>query len=62
MIEDLTRAALEQARGETAVLVCGPRSLSDDVREAVVRLSDERAVNKGSGADGIWFHGEAFGY
>ena len=62
MVKDITRATLEQARGESAVLACGPQSLIGDVRTAVVELSDERAVHKGTGADGIWLHTEAFGY
>jgi ferric-chelate reductase len=28
----------------------------------VVRVSNERAVHKGSGAQGIYVHAEAFGY
>ncbi|GAB7348060.1 hypothetical protein MBLNU459_g6094t1 [Dothideomycetes sp. NU459] len=56
------RKMLEQARGESAVVVCGPRGLVDDVRSATVALSDERAVHKGTGAQGVWLHTEAFGY
>ncbi|KAI9670925.1 MAG: hypothetical protein M1817_003810 [Caeruleum heppii] len=54
--------ALEQARGESAVVVCGPSGLVNDVRGEVVRLSDERAVHKGTGAQGVWLHCEAFGW
>lgn len=53
---------LESAYGESAVVVCGPRSMNAEVRREVVRLSDERAVCKGSGAQGVWFWGEGFGY
>ncbi|KAK8250790.1 ferric-chelate reductase [Phyllosticta capitalensis] len=56
------RKTLEQALGETAVVACGPVGLVDDCRDSVVRLSDERAVHKGTGAQGIWFHGERFGW
>jgi ferric-chelate reductase len=53
---------LEQAEGETGVAVCGPLSLNSDVRRTVVRCSDERAVHKGTGAEGIYLHSECFGW
>ncbi|GAM37696.1 hypothetical protein TCE0_024f07820 [Talaromyces pinophilus] len=53
---------LEQAEGESAVVVCGPRGLAADVRQSVVSLSDERAVHKGTGAQGIYLHVENFGW
>jgi ferric-chelate reductase len=53
---------LEQADGETGVAVCGPLGLSSDVRRTVVRCSDERAVHKGTGAQGIYLHAECFGW
>lgn len=52
---------LEKAEGESAVVVCGPTSLADDIRRSVVSLSDERAVHKGTGAQGIYLHVEHFG-
>ncbi|KAL2871485.1 ferric reductase family protein [Aspergillus lucknowensis] len=58
----IIRKALEEAEGESAVIVCGPRGLSDDVRRSVVYLSDERAVHKGTGAQGIYLHVENFGW
>ncbi|KAJ9223965.1 hypothetical protein DTO027B5_3715 [Paecilomyces variotii] len=58
----IIRKVLEQAEGESAVVVCGPRGLADDVRRSVVYLSDERAVHKGTGAQGIYLHVEAFGW
>lgn len=58
----LIRKMVEQALGESAVVVCGPLGLVDDVRQRVVALSDERAVHKGSGAQGIYLHTEAFDY
>lgn len=58
----VVRKALEQALGESAVVVCGPAGLVDDVRASTVSLSDERGVHKGTGAQGIWLHAEAFGY
>ena len=53
---------LEQAEGESAVVVCGPTGLAADVRQSVVSLSDERAVHKGTGAQGIYLHVENFGW
>lgn len=57
----IIRKVLAKAEGESAVVVCGPRGLSDDVRHSVVSLSDERAVHKGTGAQGIYLHVENFG-
>ena len=58
----IIRKVLEEAEGESAVVVCGPRGLQDDVRHSVVALSDERAVHKGTGAQGIYLHVEGFCY
>jgi hypothetical protein len=56
----IIRKSLERAEGESAVIVCGPPGLADDVRLSVVALSDERAVHKGTGAQGIYLHVENF--
>jgi predicted ferric reductase len=58
----IIRNVLERAEGESAVVVCGPPGLADDVRRSVVSLSDERAVHKGTGAQGIYLHVETFGW
>lgn len=58
----IIRKVLEKAEGESAVVVCGPVGLADDVRRSVVYLSDERAVHKGTGAQGIYLHIENFGW
>jgi ferric-chelate reductase len=50
----------EQAEGEMAVLACGPLGLSTGIRNCVARVSDERAVHKGTGAEGIYLHVESF--
>lgn len=52
--------ALSLAQGETGIGVCGPASLSADVRRTVVKISDERAVHKGTDAQGIYLHVETF--
>jgi predicted ferric reductase len=59
---EIIRRSLEQALGESAVVVCGPRGLISDVKNDVCSLSDERAVHKGTGAQGIYLHTESFGY
>ena len=61
-LSNIIRKTLETARGETAVVACGPHSMNNDVRRAVVRLSDERAVGRATGALGVWFWGEGFGW
>ncbi|KAL9059346.1 MAG: hypothetical protein Q9162_001215 [Coniocarpon cinnabarinum] len=58
----IIRRTLEVARGESAVVVCGPHSLNNDVRRSVVQLSDERAAGRSTGAQGVYFWGEGFGY
>jgi hypothetical protein len=59
---DIIRRSLEQALGESAVVVCGPQGLVADVKQDVCSLSDERAVHKGTGAQGIYLHTESFSY
>ena len=52
---------VEDSAGETSVVVCGGKSLTSTVRNFVARLSDDRAVHKGTGAQGIHLHVEEFG-
>ncbi|KAI9893218.1 MAG: hypothetical protein M1814_000345 [Vezdaea aestivalis] len=61
-LRDIILPELEMAIGESAVVVCGPPALVRDVRTMAARLSDERAVHKGSGAQGVWVWGEGFSY
>ncbi|KAL4865796.1 hypothetical protein BDV12DRAFT_187888 [Aspergillus spectabilis] len=61
-IRPIIREVLGKAQGESAVVVCGPESLAEDVRRSVVYLSDERAVHKGTGAQGVYLHVENFGW
>jgi NAD(P)H-flavin reductase len=62
LLDAAVRRTVEGAAGETAVVVCGGRQLSGAVRNAVARLSDERAVHKGTGAQGIFLWVEEFGF
>ncbi|KAK9234277.1 ferric reductase NAD binding domain-containing protein [Lipomyces kononenkoae] len=53
---------LGQADGETGIAVCGPFGLNSTVRNTVATISDERAVHKGTGAQGIYLHAEDFAF
>lgn len=61
-IEALIREPVEQAWGETAVVVCGGKEIVARTRNCVSRLSDERAVHKGTGAQGIFLHVEEYAF
>lgn len=61
-VSNIIRKTAEAALGEMAVVVCGPAGLVQCARNAVVAISDDRAVHKGTGAQGIYVHAEAFGY
>lgn len=61
-LEEFIRYPVEAATGETCVAVCGGKSLSGRVRNIVAKMSDDRAVHKGSGAQGIMLHVEEFGF
>lgn len=61
-IEALIREPVEQAWGETGVVVCGGREIVARTRNCVSRLSDERAVHKGTGAQGIGLHVEEYSF
>ncbi|KAJ6786658.1 hypothetical protein PWT90_03598 [Aphanocladium album] len=59
-IEALIREPVEEAWGETAVVVCGGKEIVARTRNCVAALSDERAVHKGTGAQGIYLHVEEY--
>ncbi|UKZ88767.1 uncharacterized protein TrAFT101_004504 [Trichoderma asperellum] len=61
-IEQLIRQPVEVAFGETAVVVCGGPEIVATTRNCVSRLSDERAVHKGTGAQGIYLHVEEYSF
>jgi hypothetical protein len=52
----------EQAEGEMGIAVCGPLGLGASVRMTVAMMSDDRAIHKGSGAQGICVHVESVWY
>jgi len=55
-------AAPGAVEGETGVVVCGSIGLSAAVRNAVVKVSDERAVHKGTGSQGIRLWVESYSW
>jgi ferric-chelate reductase len=59
-MQDLVWELADQAEGEMGVFACGPLGLSTAIRNAVASISDERAVHKGTGAEGIYLHAESF--
>lgn len=59
-IEAFIRDPVEAAAGETSVVVCGGKSLVARARNCVAKLSDDRAVHKGTGAQGIHLHVEEY--
>lgn len=59
-IADFIRKPVEASGGETSIAVCGGNSLVAVVRNKVASLSDERAVHKGTGAQGIHLHTEHY--
>ncbi|OJJ04836.1 hypothetical protein ASPVEDRAFT_44373 [Aspergillus versicolor CBS 583.65] len=61
-VDTIIRTTLQQNEGESAVVVCGPPALSDDVRRSVVCLTEERVADTGIGAQGIYLHVETFGW
>ncbi|KAK3681756.1 hypothetical protein B0T22DRAFT_414772 [Podospora appendiculata] len=61
-VEAFIRGPVEATGGETSVVVCGGPSLVARVRNCVASLSDERAVHKGTGAQGIQLHVEEYSF
>ncbi|CZT05639.1 related to ferric reductase, NADH/NADPH oxidase and related proteins [Rhynchosporium agropyri] len=61
-VTELIQQTAEYAMGEMAVVVCGPQGLVQNTRNAAAKVSDERGVHKGTGAQGIYVHAETFGY
>ncbi|KAI0971220.1 ferric reductase like transmembrane component-domain-containing protein [Xylaria arbuscula] len=61
-VSSFIRDAVEETGGETGVVVCGGQSLVAQVRTSVAKLSDERAVHKGTGAQGIHLHVEEYSF
>jgi hypothetical protein len=60
--EALLLPVIEKALGETGILACGGRRFTADLRNYVARTSDERAVHKGTGAQGLYLFCETYGW
>lgn len=61
-VESMIRPPVEAATGETAVITCGGSEITAQARTFVAKLSDERAVHKGTGAQGIYLFTETYGW
>ncbi|GAB7335883.1 hypothetical protein MBLNU13_g08139t1 [Cladosporium sp. NU13] len=61
-VESMIRPPVEAAAGETAVITCGGAEITAQARTFVASLSDERAVHKGTGAQGIYLFTETYGW
>lgn len=61
-VESIIRPPVEAAVGETAVITCGGAQITAQARTFVAKLSDERAVHKGTGAQGIYLFTETYGW
>jgi hypothetical protein len=59
-IVNFIRRPVEASGGENSVAVRGGNSLVAVVRNRVASLSDERAMHKGTGAQGIHMHAEYY--
>ncbi|KAJ9616854.1 ferric-chelate reductase Frp1 [Cladophialophora chaetospira] len=61
-LDGLVRPVVEDAWGETGILACGGSQFTGQMRNYVARLSDERGVHKGTGAQGIYLFCETYGW
>jgi ferric-chelate reductase len=62
---DMTELVWElasQAEGEMGIFACGPLGMCTEMRRTVARVSDDRAVCMGTGAEGIYLHVESFAW
>lgn len=60
--DSMIRPPVEAALGETAVVTCGGAEFTAQARTFVAKLGDERAVHKGTGAQGIYLFTETYGW
>lgn len=61
-LDDLIRPTVEESDGETSIVACGSVKLLAQLRNYTAVLSDERAVHKGTGAQGIFLFTENYGW
>jgi hypothetical protein len=56
-LDALIRPTIEDSEGETAIIACGDAAFMAEVRNYT---ADERAVHKGTGAQGIFLFTETY--
>ncbi|EXJ90084.1 hypothetical protein A1O3_03153 [Capronia epimyces CBS 606.96] len=61
-LDTLIRPVVEEAFGETGIFACGGAQFTDSMRNYVASLSDERAVHKGTAAQGLYLFCETYGW
>jgi len=61
-LDELIRPTIEEAEGETAMIACGSQRFMSQIQNYTAALSDERAVHKGTGAQGIYLFTETYGW
>lgn len=61
-LDPLIRPTVEESDGETAIIACGNPTFMAEIRNYAAALSDERAVHKGTGAQGIFLFTETYGW
>ncbi|KEF53546.1 uncharacterized protein A1O9_10521 [Exophiala aquamarina CBS 119918] len=59
-LDPLILPVVEEAWGETGILACGGAAFTGSIRNYVANLSDERAVHKGTGAQGLYLFCETY--
>lgn len=60
--DNLLHPTIAEAEGETVIVACGGGALIADIRNYVAWISDQRAVHKGTGAQGISLFTEKYGW
>jgi predicted ferric reductase len=60
--DTLILPTIEESDGETSIIACGSAAFLAELRNYTAALSDERAVHKGTGAQGIFLFTETYGW
>jgi ferredoxin-NADP reductase len=61
-LDAILRPVIEEALGETGIFACGNASFMADLRNYTASTSDERAVHKGTGAQGLYLFTQTYGW
>jgi ferredoxin-NADP reductase len=62
VLDSVLLPVIENALGETGILACGNARFMADLRNYTARISDERAVHKGTGAQALYLFAETYGW